>query len=200
MPVVTEMPTVVSEGDIVHYLGDNYYEGQGEQRHLVYATGAFYLYENENWVQVFAKSMSVPTRYQYEVILTNESGYMTEAKNIIIEALCTNISDIVHSHEHYKDLYVEKLSAISANIGLISQGGMGSFTDQLNYWALSDLSAEDSGIAGGIKKGSFRVGGTDQYFLVEPSQNDPSKYTITLRAGNINLTTEQNKDSTTLYG
>lgn len=151
-------------------------------------------YYTLTWEQVFAKFMTVPTKYQYEVVLTNESGYSTVPKYTIVEALCTNISDIVHSHEHYKDFYVEKLSAISANIGLISQGGMGSFVDALNYWALSDMSAEDSGVAGGIKKGAFRVGGRDQYFLVEPSKTEPDKYTITLRAGNINLTTEQGKE------
>ena len=83
-------------------------------------------------------------------------------------------------------MFVEKLSAISANLGLIGQGGMGSFEDMMNYWALSDLSPEDSGVAGGVKKGAFRVGGQDQYFKVTPIGNN--QYEIELKAGNITLT------------
>jgi hypothetical protein len=78
---------------------------------------------------------------------------------------------------------------------MISQGGMGSFSEYLNYWALSDLSAEDSGVAGGVKKGAFRVGGNDEYFKVTPDPLIPNKYSIELKAGNIELTSDVNGDS-----
>lgn len=149
-----------------------------------------------NWEQVYSKALIVPTTYQYEIYLVNESGMANKSNTctVTVQALCTNIADVVHSHEHYKDLYVEKLSAINANIGLISQGGMGTF-DQLvgNYWALSDLSAEDSGILGGVKKGAFRVGGADEYFKVTPKEN--GQYSIELKAGNIELTSDVSGDS-----
>ena len=138
----------------------------------------------------------VPTEYVYKITVFNEScetypQNAREASDTYVQALCTNIADIVHSHEHYKDLYVEKLSAISANIGMISQGGMGDFNPNTgNYWALSDLYPEDSGFANLIRKGAFRVGGTDQYFKVTPDPNDPDKFDIELKAGNITLTSQ----------
>jgi hypothetical protein len=152
-------------------------------------------YYEVSWEQVFCKSLAVNTTYQYMIGMTNEAypvdsqtGEKTGvfASTVTATALPTNISDIVHSHEHYKKLYVEKLSAINANIGLISQGGMGSFAEQLNYWALSDMTAEECGNPGGVKKGAFRVGGTNEYFKVTPLGND--NYKIELKAGNIELT------------
>jgi len=146
-------------------------------------------YYEVEWEQVFNKILMVPTVYRYAIQLTNESGNLSNLVNDIeINALPTNISDVVHSHEHYKDLYVEKLSAINANLGMISQGGMGEFKDWKNFWALSDLSAEDSGVAGGVKKGSFRVGGDDQFLEVMPDPDHEGEYLITLQAGNITLT------------
>ena len=188
---VSVMPQSATEGTVVHYTGNDVVV----QDVVIYAKGAYYLYENSDWVLVYSKAMIVPTTYIYELKMRNESGYETQPIEVEVEALCTSIADIVHSHEHYKNLFVEKLSAINANIGLIQQGGMGTFNKANgNYWALSDLSAADSGVAGGIKKGSFRVGGRDQYFLVEPDENDPEKFKIELRAGSINLTTESDQE------
>ena len=172
------VPQNPEEGDVIRYTGDPI---------TGFATNHYYLYTDSEWVEVTCKMMLVPTTYKYQLRMTNESGYYTDPIEVEITALCTNIADIVHSHEHYKDLYVEKLSAISANMGLIKQGGMGSFEDLMNYWALSDLSAEDSGVPQGVKKGAFRVGGADQYFKVTPLGNN--QYDIELRAGNITLTT-----------
>ena len=136
----------------------------------------------------------VKTHYVYSIRMTNESGYVTNEVLVDVYAKSTGIADIVHSHEYYKDLYVEKLSAINANLGMISEGGMGDFVNKLNYWALSTLSAQDSGVPGGVRRGAFRVGGTDQYFKVEPDENDPNKFSIELRAGSINLTSDVDKE------
>ena len=143
-------------------------------------------YYEVDFEQVYSKMLIVPTTYEYQIQMTNESGYLTNVCTETVEALCTSISDIVHSHEYYKNLYVEKLSAINANIGLISEGGMGSFADKLNYWALSNMTPEECGVAGGVMKGAFRVGGVDEYFQVTPIGND--EYKIELKAGNIELT------------
>ena len=72
----------------------------------------------------------------------------------------------------------------------------------LNCWALSDLTAEDSGVPGGVMKGTFRVGDNKEYFRVTPIKDpdfpdDPSKrsYKIELKAGNIELSTDINGDT-----
>lgn len=120
-----------------------------------------------------------------------------------VTALCTSLRDIVKANANYKDLYVEKLSAINANIGLIQQGGFGDFSNWDNFWALSDLSSEDSGIEGGIKRGAFRVGDENEFITVIPPhshigeegtkgyvKNDSDNYKITVKAGNITLSTD----------
>ena len=176
-------PSSPSVGDMFHYTGETNQQ---------FTNGFYYLYNsNSEWEQIFAKSLMAPTIFVYQIQMKNEAS----ESNVVtktIQALPTNIADIVHSHEHYKDLYVEKLSAISANIGLIQQGGFGEFDlNKGNYWALSTLTAEDTGISGGIEKGSFRVGGTNEYFRVTPLGND--NYRIELKAGNIELTTESDE-------
>ena len=189
----SEVPLNPSENDVIHYIGVS--TASLEQ-------GKYYIYkiveQIGSWVELIKKTMIVPTEYVYNIQMFNESGATSTANDTYAQALCTNIADIVHSHEHYKDLYVEKLSAISANIGLINQGGMGEFDQNKgNYWALSDLSPEDSGIINGIKKGAFRVGGQDQYFKVTPDPNDPEKFDIELKAGNITLTSQSDGTSFT---
>lgn len=135
---------------------------------------------------------SVATEYRYKVVAFNEAGYSVESEVVSVTALPTNLADIVHSNEDYKDLYVQRLSAISANIGLISQGGFGSFKKAENYWALSDLSAEDTGIEGGVKKGAFRVGGKSQYILVEPiSKDGVEDYNVSVKAGNLKFESDK---------
>ena len=176
---VSTLPQNPEDGDIIKWNGADT---------TTLTKGSYYQYKSSDtsWHPLLAKTVIVPTAYQYQVSVTNESGNESNVETVTVTALCTNISDIVHSHEHYKDLYVEKLSAINANIGMISQGGMGSFAEMLNYWALSDLNADDSGVAGGVKKGAFRVGGRNEYFMVTPLGND--EYKIELKAGNIELT------------
>ena len=180
----SSVPQSPTEGLIIHYTGNG-----EEQGGVTFEKNFYYLYEDSDWQQVFSKALIVPTTYIYSIQMTNESGNLSNLlDDIEATAQPTNISDIVHSHEHYKDLYVEKLSAINANLGMISQGGMGEFKDWKNFWALSDLSAEDSGVAGGVKKGSFRVGGDDQFLEVMPDPDHEGQYLITLQAGNITLT------------
>ena len=181
------IPQNPQEGDIIHYIGETRYQGTEPE----YINNAYYLYEDNIWQQVYAKVLTVPTTYEYSIQMVNESGYSTNVLITQATALNTSISDVVRSHEHYKELYVEKLSAISANVGMLRQGGMGDFNPNTgNYWALSDIYPEDSGFASLIKKGAFRVGGRDQYFKVTPDPNNPDKYDIELKAGNITLTSQ----------
>lgn len=183
---VSTLPVNPDDGDIIRWIGSDT---------TTLTKGSYYQYKSSDtsWHPLLAKTVIVPTAYQYQISVTNESGNESNVETVTVTALCTNISDIVHSHEHYKDLYVEKLSAINANIGMISQGGMGSFENMMNCWALSDLTAEDSGVAGGVKQGTFRVGDENEYFRVTPYLNPDSpsgrSYKIELKAGNIELTT-----------
>ena len=183
------VPQTPTEGLIIHFTGEDI---PGE-----FYNGGYYLYTNSEWVQVYSKNQMVPTSYVYQIKMTNESGNESNVAEVTVEAQCTNIADIVHSHEHYKDLYVEKLSAINANLGMISQGGMGTFNrNSGNYWALSNLSAEECGVAGGVFQGEFRVGGENQYFRVSVDPLDHSKYNIELKAGNISLTSSTDEGMT----
>ena len=191
VPSVSVTPQSPKLGDVIRWTGSS---------DSTFSNNFYYQYNGSTWEQVFSKTLMVPTLYKYSIQMTNESGNVSneviEVQSVEATVRPTNISDIVHSHEHYKNLYVEKLSAINANIGMISQGGMGTF-DQLlgNYWALSNLTEEETGIAGGVKQGSFRVGGSNEYFKVTPDPLIPDKYSIELKAGNIELTTDVAGDS-----
>ena len=137
-----------------------------------------------------SNNRSVATEYRFKVVAYNEAGYSEESDIVSVMALPTNLTDIVHSNEDYKDLYVERLSAISANVGLIAQGGFGSFERAENYWALSKLFPEETGLDKVIEKGAFRVGGKDQYIWVEPIVENGRviDYTVSVKAGNFIIT------------
>ena len=82
-------------------------------------------------------------------------------------------------------IFVEELSAISANLGLITDGG--TVGSQYNYWAVSDLVTKD-----GIKlyKGAFRVGGEKKYIEVRPILMDgvpTGDYDIEFVVGNFSV-------------
>ncbi len=62
-----------------------------------------------------------------------------------------------------KQIFVEELAAISANLGYITDGALQG--DQYNYWAVNDIKLEDGTV---LCKGAFRVGGKEQYIEVKP--------------------------------
>lgn len=130
------------------------------------------------------------TVYQYQITPFTEAGEGTPAV-VTVTALCTSLSDIVKANMNYQDLYVKRLSAICANIGLISQGGMGEF-GKSNYWALSTLLPEDTGLEDIIYKGAFQVGNDEQHIKVTPKLDPITQsldYEVEIKAGNITLTT-----------
>ena len=60
-------------------------------------------------------------------------------------------------------IFAEELSVISANLGMITDGG---FTgSRFNYWAVGDIKLKDGSK---LPAGSFRVGGRTQYIQVTP--------------------------------
>ncbi len=106
----------------------------------------------------------VNTKYQYRVCATNEAGSSEWSEPIVIIATCQLVSDIVHSHEYYKDLYVEALSAINANMGSITSGSLSSpiVEGEEKPRVLLDLTNEE-----------FRVGNNPK---LEESDSDDAFY------------------------
>lgn len=130
----------------------------------------------------------VDTAYMFRVTAFSEAEESSESETTAT-AVCTSIRDIVKANETAKEAYISSLSAISANLGVISKGSLdGSDT---NYWALSTVTDEQTGVK--RYEGAFRVGGTDEYLKVTPVVNGRGeilKYTIEFKVGNFEVTTE----------
>lgn len=109
---------------------------------------------------------AVNTVYGFKIVATNE--VMESNEFVFYEtALCSALRDIVIANENFKKLYVGTLSAIVANVGLINQGGFGNFNKlSSNYWALSQLQPQDTGLNRVIHEGEFRVGDSNSYIKV----------------------------------
>lgn len=130
----------------------------------------------------------VDTAYMFRVTAFSEAGE-SSASETAATAVCTSIRDIVKASETAKEAYISSLSAISANLGVISKGSLnGSDT---NYWALSTVTDERTGVK--RYEGAFRVGGTDEYLKVTPvvdSRGEILRYTTEFKVGNFEVTTE----------
>lgn len=85
-------------------------------------------------------------------------------------------------------IFVNELSAICANLGYITDGALQ--TDSFNYWAVNDTLMKDGSV---LAKGSFRVGGADEYLEVSPVLNDngiaTGDYTLKIVAQKFSTTT-----------
>lgn len=84
-------------------------------------------------------------------------------------------------------IFVNELSAICANLGYITDGALQ--TDSFNYWAVNDTPMKDGTI---LPKGSFRVGGANDYLEVTPILDGNGVAT-----GDYNLTIVAKKFTTT---
>jgi len=118
--------------------------------------------------QAVTDSQIVNTFYRYRVKCYNII-HESEYEIVGFTVLCTNIQDLVKSNADYKELYVNKLSAISQNVGLIKQGAFGDLEGQNNHWALSNMAADPTnGVPHDVYEGDFRVGGRNEYIRVIP--------------------------------
>ena len=85
-------------------------------------------------------------------------------------------------------IFVNELSAICANLGYITDGALQ--TDSFNYWAVNDTLMKDGSV---LAKGSFRVGGADEYLEVSPVLDDngitTGDYTLKIVAQKFSTTT-----------
>lgn len=146
----------------------------------------------------------INTVYKYRIIAFNESGVESTGDNeFTVTALCTSLRDVVKADEETKRLTVGKLSALSADVGLLSQGGFGDFKGWTNFWALSKMFKEDTGLDRDLPEGAFRVGDDNQYIAVVPpkcifGEEGKSSYIdnskgedtiIKIKAGNIEMVT-----------
>ena len=125
---------------------------------------------------------SIPTQYAYRVAARSVSECSQYANVLYITARPLTAYDVVKAWKlkdngerekvdgafGAKQIFVEELSAIAANLGSITDGALGDVRvdalKRLNYWACSDvLNAQGNVI---LYKGEFRVGDEHQYILV----------------------------------
>lgn len=124
------------------------------------------------------------TLYLFRVVAQSEAGE-SPATTVQALALCTNIVDLVQANITQKEAYVPDLSAISANLGSINQGGMG---NDNNRWDLSTF-VDSKGMQ--RWEGLFRVGNHNQYLRVNPVINDIGQiidYKMVFKVGTFELT------------
>ena len=125
---------------------------------------------------------SVPTQYAYRVRAFSKvgetvAGHSDWSEPFYVTARPISAQDVVKAWklddngEKKKidgalgaaQIFAEELSVISANLGMITDGG---FTgSRFNYWAVGDIKLKDGSK---LPAGSFRVGGRTQYIQVTP--------------------------------
>lgn len=83
-----------------------------------------------------------------------------------------------------KQIFVEELAAISANLGYITDGALQG--NQYNYWAVNDTVLSDGSV---LYKGAFRVGGVDKYIKVIPQVKNGvvTDYDVELHVGDFSM-------------
>lgn len=128
----------------------------------------------------------IDTLYRFRIIAVNEAGE-SEAVEVNATATATNIRDIVKANETTKKAYISMLTALSANLGNITQGSLTG--NDNNLWDLSTFIDEN-----GVKhyEGRFRVGGKEQFLKVEPrldaNGNPTGEYDIEFKVGDFEIT------------
>ena len=156
--------------DLVYYkpnTSGNPYPVTGESNELNYKVANDIGYAESD--EVYSQTMPLKgqpdnifdTAYMFKVVCYTEAS-TSSAVEVAATALCTSIRDIVKANETVKQSYISQLSALSANIGTIFQGAFGR---NLNFW---DLSTFIDDYNNQHYEGAFRVGGENQYLLVEP--------------------------------
>ena len=129
------------------------------------------------------------TLYRFRIEAYSEAGE-ADAIEVNATALATGIQDIVQGSVTSDKISTPSLSAICANMGVITSGG---FTgSELNYWALSSILGMSSQGIADMYEGAFRVGGEDEYLVVEPqvAGGAVTGYKMRFKAGAFEITTE----------
>lgn len=136
------------------------------------------------------QSAPVSTLYRFLVVAFSEAAE-SAGTEVNATALATGIQDIVQGSVTHDKISTPSLAAISANMGVISSGGFSG--SALNYWYLSTIMGQ-LGVADRYE-GSMRVGGEDEYLLVEPivAQGRVIKYKIVFKVGNFEVSSEASR-------
>ena len=165
---------------------------------FVYILPLYGLYENG----ATTGRLYTDTPYLFDVQAYNEvhtSEWLSVSGSPVrLMATVTALRDVVAANPNtQKEFSVESLSAISANLGDISDGTLTG--DVHNYWTLSTKpNAVESGNNKDFK-GAFRVGNDNQYFLVKPivRQGQVVDYQIEMKVANLSFTNVDGEDTTT---
>ena len=134
---------------------------------------------------------SLPTMYAYRArAFSRKSGKVIAAsawsEPFFVQAHPTSAADVVKAWKlndkgekvkvdgaiGAKQIFVEDLAAITANLGLITDGGL--HGSKYNYWAVNDTRLKDGAY---LHRGAFRVGGTKQFIEVTPILDQRGKPT-----------------------
>lgn len=162
---------------------ENYKDGEG-----YYVASSVYLQTMPLLGQ--GSSQIENTVYMFRVAAFNEASE-SEWVEVVATAEASSIKDIVKAKETVKEAYISDLSALSANLGNISQGSLSG--NDNNKW---DLSTFVDDLGRNHYEGEFRVGGDKQCIHVQPildSHNMPTgEYNITFKVGAFELSATAN--------
>ena len=140
------------------------------------------------------QSSMIPTHYQFRFRAVNEAHVSGWSDAVGFTATIADIYDFVRANKTVQQEIVESLSAISANLGEISQGSFnGSDT---NFWTLSTKNNAQPSVEDPNNRafqGAFMVGDGNQYFRSKPvvelrnGQYVVTGYELSLKASNISF-------------
>lgn len=146
-------------------------------------------------------SQSEPTIYEYRVRAYSTNGLYSDYETVQVRALVTNIRDIVNANLTAKEQYVDKLSAISADLGEIGDGRLGQ--SSTNYWTLSTRNNPQENIEEHNRdfEGAFRLGDENEYFICEPQVegNIIKGYKIKFKVGNFEVAANRTDLNNIIY-
>lgn len=190
-------------------LGKNPYESLDNYRHgdpdgWLAVDGTSVAFTVPLWGQQKDESGSimgaVNTLYAYRVRGVSVAEKSAWSEPFFAEARATSAFDIVKAWNlndngekikvdgalGVQQIFVEELAALSANLGLITDGGL--FGGDYNYWAVNDTPMPDGST---LWKGSFRVGDETQYIKATPvldeSGNPTGRIDLEFRAGQFTI-------------
>lgn len=194
---------IVDESDLVWMkpaLGQNPYVSEDN-----YQDGAGSLFVNREQVSLLvplygqAIAPEPETMYAYRVATRTVKGIGPWSNPIYVIARPVSASDVVRAWriedtgEKVKvdgaiganQIFVHDLAAISANLGLITDGMIAG--SELNYWAVNDVVDYDTGVISRFR-GEWRVGDEDEYIHVQVKRDEsgnpiPGKFSIKIVAG-----------------
>lgn len=140
----------------------------------------------------------VMTQYQYRIVAINEKGYTAaNYRDVSCIANFDNIRDFVEANAQQKEAIIQKLSALSANLGEITGGSFGG--GQYNYWTLTTALNAVVDILHGNRdfQGAFQVGDDKQHIRVVPQVDIDGRtilgYEIEFKVGKFEISSTYSK-------